>query len=649
MNAERWQQIESIFQSALALKAGERADYLDKACAEDKALRQEVELLLAAYEKTGNFMNVPAHEVAARLIAADNTDSQGIRAEDLSHAPTLLLNTDAAGGDDDEHKTKSSSTGRRRFILVALFFTLMCVSAGVNGYHTVLYFHTAGDPGWVLGLDGRVQTYGAVSSANLSSLRGGDEIVLLDGREFKNASQYFKTFARFTPGTDYTMVVRRDGRTEQLTLRTASYHFWIRINVILLQLVIPATFLLTGLIVFLLKPNHKQALLLALMLGTLGAAAHPFSLLTTDYPWWLAGFIFVCFLMSGTSTMPVMLHFFLVFPERSPLLARFPRWEYYIYPLLLVTIYPILVIAAFRPATGTGGATLIFQDQLWIWAILVIISGLCLLGAFLSLVINYRKANQVSRRKLRIILVGVTTGITPTFLLRVLFPIFQPSLSPLLLIIISFALTALLFVPLSFAYAIVRHRVIPVSLIIRRSLQYLLARNALRVVIALPVVGLLLTLFADPNRTLREILFQSSVYFYLLLIAALAFGLMFRRRLGDWLDRRFFREAYNQEKILRELIADLKHLDSLPEMSEHVSVRVEQALHPERIYLFHREEERRDLLLGHSSDVTTQGLRLPAEFRLIRFMERENRAVEFPLKNSLPFVEKAWLGGLGTK
>jgi hypothetical protein len=47
MKAQRWQQIEVIFQSALALKGSERAAYLEGACADDKALRQEVESLLA--------------------------------------------------------------------------------------------------------------------------------------------------------------------------------------------------------------------------------------------------------------------------------------------------------------------------------------------------------------------------------------------------------------------------------------------------------------------------------------------------------------------------------------------------------------------------------------------------------------------------
>ncbi len=648
MNAERWQQIESTFQSALALKdSEERADYVNRACAEDKALQQEVESLLAAYEKTGSFMNVPAHEVAAHLLAADGSGLQ----EGRHDGATKLLaapDTWTLGEDHQAQDSKLVLSRRRRIILIGLFFTLMCGCVGVNSCYSILYFHTAGDPGWVLGLDGRVQTYSGVSRASISSLRDGDEIVLLDNREFRKVRQYFETFARFTPGANYTVVVRRDSRTEQLTLRTASYHPWIRIIIVFFQLILPATFLLTGLTIFLLKRDDKQALLLALMLGMFGAAIHPLSLLTTNLPWWLVGVVSVGLLIAASGTVPIILHFFLIFPERSPLLARFPRLEYYLYPLFLLTVYPLLVIAAFRLTTETRGITGPFQDLQWIWVILLIICSLYLLGAFLSLIVNYRKANQVARRKLRIILVGVTVGLTPNFLLRALFPILKPSIDPLLLVVISVALIALMLIPLSFAYAIVRHQVIPVSLIIRRGVQYLLAKNGLRIIFALPIIGLLVTIIANPNRTLPEILFQNSIYFYVLLIAA--FGLMFRHRLSEWVDRRFFREAYNQEQILRELIDDLKRLDSLPEMSNHVSQKVQQALHTEHMYLFHREEERRDLLLGYSSGLSAPGLRIPAEFQLLRLMETQGHAVEFPLppKNNLPFVERAWLAKLGT-
>jgi eukaryotic-like serine/threonine-protein kinase len=155
------------------------------------------------------------------------------------------------------------------------------------------------------------------------------------------------------------------------------------------------------------------------------------------------------------------------------------------------------------------------------------------------------------------------------------------------------------------------------------------------------------TILVNPKRTLPEILFQNSIYFYSLMIAASA--LIFRRRLSEWVDRKFFREAYHQEKILRELIDDLKHQDSLQEMSKHVSDQVERALHPEWMYLFYRGQEKHDLSLGHTSGVTApHDLRIPAEFRLLRFMETQGHAVDFPPKNNLPLAEKAWLAGLGT-
>jgi hypothetical protein len=73
-------------------------------------------------------------------------------------------------------------------------------------------------------------------------------------------------------------------------------------------------------------------------------------------------------------------------------------------------------------------------------------------------------------------------------------------------------------IPISFAYAIARHQVIPVGLIIRRGIQYILARNGLRILIAMPVAGLLLTIIANRHRPLDEILFRNPSTFTCLLL-----------------------------------------------------------------------------------------------------------------------------------
>ena len=69
MKAERWQQVERVYESALAKDASERASFLEDACAGDDDLRQEVESLLAYQERSEDFIESPALDVAAKLIA----------------------------------------------------------------------------------------------------------------------------------------------------------------------------------------------------------------------------------------------------------------------------------------------------------------------------------------------------------------------------------------------------------------------------------------------------------------------------------------------------------------------------------------------------------------------------------------------------
>jgi serine/threonine protein kinase len=69
MKPERWQQIDRLLDLALEREEGERAEFLSQACADDEALRSEVESLLAAYEQSKGFIETPALDVAARLMS----------------------------------------------------------------------------------------------------------------------------------------------------------------------------------------------------------------------------------------------------------------------------------------------------------------------------------------------------------------------------------------------------------------------------------------------------------------------------------------------------------------------------------------------------------------------------------------------------
>ncbi|PYS67332.1 MAG: hypothetical protein DMF73_19590, partial [Acidobacteria bacterium] len=74
MTPERWQQVKAIFQWALERAPKERSAFLLSACGADESLRKEVESLLASHEKTGTFIDSPAYEAAAHLIADEKEE-----------------------------------------------------------------------------------------------------------------------------------------------------------------------------------------------------------------------------------------------------------------------------------------------------------------------------------------------------------------------------------------------------------------------------------------------------------------------------------------------------------------------------------------------------------------------------------------------
>ena len=71
MNAERWRQVERLYHSTLERDVGERTAFLAEACAGDEGMRREVESLLAYEDQAEGFIESPALEVAATMMAEE--------------------------------------------------------------------------------------------------------------------------------------------------------------------------------------------------------------------------------------------------------------------------------------------------------------------------------------------------------------------------------------------------------------------------------------------------------------------------------------------------------------------------------------------------------------------------------------------------
>ncbi len=478
-----------------------------------------------------------------------------------------------------------------------------------------------------------------------SRLRVGDQILEFNGRPLTSSGQMREFFILAEVGSSFDIVVSHNGQPQRLSLQTLPTTAGMRLGVFASVILVPLFFQLTGLLIFLLKPNDKQALLIALTFSMMGVGPTAAALPITPP-------LIKIIIASASTLRPLMLatafHFSLIFPEPSRFIKRFPRLPLLAYLPALLLMLPARAFSNYLFITNPDrGATFgIFPDTALDSLLLVY-----MIASLIVLAFNYRDATQGARRKLRVLLAGWIVGSIPISLVTLSLILDLRWFDQYVVAVGLVAIFALLLIPISFAYAVLRHQVIPVRLIIRRSLQYLLAKNALRILLILPIAGLVISILSNPNRSVADIFLRNSLYFYLLLFAAVLVGLVFRRRLGDWIDRKFFREQYNQDQILRELIDDVKQSDSMPEMSKLISKKVDAALHPERMYLFYREQEKRDMSLGYSSGGSTQELRIPQEFELLRFMEYHLGAQDFPFsqKTNLPQSEKEWVAQLETK
>jgi hypothetical protein len=324
---------------------------------------------------------------------------------------------------------------------------------------------------------GRLMIGPVKNSGPLATLQTGDEIVSFDGENIRYQTDLVTAFRRQPPDSSYSIVVRRDGELLQVTLHknTPSLGFYIRR---LIYVFVPACFLLMGLVVFLLKPDDKPRCSSAYgserLVPVPCRVVHAFARVAhVD-----SGYILDSALVSYSTLPPLLSHL----PGAIAAVAPVPAAG--VVPLRTI---PVNLLAAHgdlqcvvrhlaRPSCclHTRLPSGSFQPKSW--------ASRISRAVIFSLVVTYQRASLSSRRKVRVILAGTIAGFLPVFIwfaVTLLFANTRVGMS-MYSWAVPAVLTALLLVPPAYAYAILRHRVIPISLIIRRGVQYLFAKNVLR-------------------------------------------------------------------------------------------------------------------------------------------------------------------------
>lgn len=663
MTPERYQQIGRLYHAALELSQSERAVWLDRECAGDEALRREVESLIAADEQAENFIETPALGVAAGMLAKAQAATSHLHPLNTSQPPTMI-NTAS------EPEASNLKLQRKPLFFWAVVFggALTLASFLFAIVMLVRYGPLVKDFGWQYQSVGDQWVVSEVDPGGVAAgkLETGDQILAINGDP---------QIARL--GADVNLYLKRDllppENPYSLRIRRGSEELMVALNVplkrdlrtparMISEIIVGLAFFVLAMLVGLFKPN-KRVTQLAFIASLANALAFvPIAL----FP--ISGFLgiwanAVYFLLFCPDVLvaAVSFHFFLLFPPGIPQSKFWTRLKSCYYLISLIQFLPRTIVRLIAANGQTAADKLLFthyhllhsyvQTDGAVFGVVALVG----IGALCALIArNYRQVTEPGqRRRIKWIIYGAVIGLTPSIIhwIWVLILIardprsfISPKTNLLTQVVMELSAVA---IPLTLGFAIFKHRLFDIRLVVRRGVQYLLAKNALRLILFLPVAGLAYAIIANRNLTVGELLFHNSIYFYVIALASL--GLRFQKQVSAWVDRKFFREAFDQERILLGLIDEVKALDSMPEISALISRKLESALHPNSIYVFYRDEEERDLTLGYSSGGALRGLLIPENYKLLRLMEGEFSALDSQAlgRRGLPAHEQTWLKSLG--
>ncbi len=175
-----------------------------------------------------------------------------------------------------------------------------------------------------------------------------------------------------------------------------------------------------------------------------------------------------------------------------------------------------------------------------------------------------------NRRRVRVLLFGIALTLVPLLSLDAIARILHipeddlPAwlLIPIFPLVLSF--------PITIAYVTVVQRALDVGVAIRQSLQYALARRG---VVFLQIVISIVVIFIVAD-VAGQISFFQRVFVTALGIAAVLLAGLGANRLGSWIDRRFFREAYSAEQILNRLAESVSSMVELAPLLKTVTTRI---------------------------------------------------------------------------
>lgn len=301
--------------------------------------------------------------------------------------------------------------------------------------------------------------------------------------------------------------------------------------------------------------------------------------------------------------------------------------------------------AAIRP--GLAGAREIlwaFSSQNPAGAFLITVYTLSFLG-FIALLWKARAAEVAERRRVRLLVAGLVGGNLPTVIWLVLVSLIPGFHRIVPLSIAGWVIyPSLLSTAFTTAYAVLVNQALDVRLVVRRALQYALARYTVLAAASIPATILVVTIYRQRTRSVEELVSGRNGLVLAALIGLALLAWHRRRSVLERLDKAFFREQYDARQILGQLVERTARTSTRTELATNLRDGIARAMHPATMAVLFRDPD------GRTFSSPLRDCRpLDAEAPLIGLIDRsaDPLAVDFeredPILAGLPERDRYWL------
>jgi PAS domain S-box-containing protein len=429
---------------------------------------------------------------------------------------------------------------------------------------------------WTSRVEGVVATeIAAGSSAEQTGVHRGDVLISIDQRPVEDVSDVFDALHAASSGQTLRYNLLRLGTNDVIDVRLEPVPGGAGVLYFVLAAVGTFTLLVGG-AVRLRRPRDPATLhFFWLAVAFFGTFTFSFSGRFDRLDW----VFYWADVISILALAPMFLHFTLVFPERHR------RWTSGVAGrALMVAIYaPAFVLGAARAiavARSSTDAAMFVRITAALDRLEYLFLALCLIGGLAGLM---RALSQVStltaRRQLRWIAWGTAAG-AGTFALGYALPYalgVEPSL-PMELSAIPLGL-----IPLAYASAIVRYRLMDIEVIVKRAMVYAAA------------IGAIVGIYAGLLEAVQRVFLKGgdANQWVLLLLALLVAALLappVKNVVQNALDRAFYRDRYDYRRALVGFARDLNSDLDLNRLAARLVSRVVETLLVDRMALMLGDE-----------------------------------------------------------